>query len=126
MTMATDVPKDGFRLSMLIYDTRYRSYTIQLVVLVLFALAVAWLLNNTVQNLAARGKEFNYAFLWQRAGYDIGQHLIPYTNDSTHFRALLVGLITRWWLPSSAASSRRSWVLSSACCGCRTTGSSAG
>ena len=93
MTMATDAPKDGFRLSMLIYDTRYRSYTIQLVVLVLFALAVAWLLNNTVQNLAARGKEFNYTFLWQRAGYDIGQQLIPYTNDSTHFRALLVGLI---------------------------------
>jgi general L-amino acid transport system permease protein len=93
MAMATDVPKDGFRLSMLIYDTRYRSYTIQLVVLVLFALAVAWLLNNTVQNLAARGKEFNFAFLWQRAGYDIGQHLIPYTNDDNHFRALLVGLI---------------------------------
>ena len=92
MAMATDVPKDGFRLSMLIYDTRYRSYTIQIVVLVLFAMAVAWLLNNTVQNLAARGKEFNFTFLWQRAGYDIGQQLIPYTNDSTHFRALLVGL----------------------------------
>jgi len=91
--MATDVPKDSFRLSMLIYDTRYRSYTIQLVVLVLFALAVTWLLNNTVQNLAARGKEFNFTFLGQRAGYDIGQQLIPYTNDSTHFRALLVGLI---------------------------------
>ncbi len=93
MTMATDAPKDGFRLSMLIYDTRYRSYTIQIVVLVLFALAVAWLLNNTVQNLAARGKEFNFGFLWQRAGYDIGQQLIPYTNDSTHFRALLIGLL---------------------------------
>lgn len=93
MAMASDVPKDSFRLSMLVYDTRYRSYTIQLVVLVLFAMAVAWLLNNTVQNLAARGKEFNYAFLWQRAGYDIGQQLIPYTNDSNHFRALLVGLI---------------------------------
>jgi general L-amino acid transport system permease protein len=92
MAMATDVPKDGFRLSMLVYDTRYRSYTIQIVVLLLFALAVAWLLNNTVQNLAARGKEFNFTFLWQRAGYDIGQQLIPYTNDSTHFRALLVGL----------------------------------
>lgn len=93
MAMATDVPKDSFRLSMLIYDTRYRSYTIQLVVLVLFAMAVAWLLNNTVQNLAARGKEFNYGFLWQRAGYDIGQQLIPYTNDANHFRALLVGLL---------------------------------
>ena len=93
MAMATDAPKDGFRLSMLVYDTRYRSYTIQVVVLVLFAMAVAWLLNNTAQNLAARGKEFNFGFLWQRAGYDIGQQLIPYTNDSTHFRALLVGLI---------------------------------
>ncbi|MDX5349746.1 MAG: ABC transporter permease subunit [Paracoccaceae bacterium] len=93
MAMATDVPKDSFRLSMLIYDTRYRSYTIQIVVLALFAMAVAWLLNNTVQNLAMRGKEFDYTFLWQRAGYDIGQQLIPYTNDSTHFRALLVGLL---------------------------------
>jgi general L-amino acid transport system permease protein len=93
MAMATDVPKDGFRLSQLVYDTRYRSYTIQIVVLVLFAMAVAWLLNNTVQNLEARGKEFNFGFLWQRAGYDIGQQLIPYTNDSTHFRALLVGLL---------------------------------
>ncbi len=93
MAIATDVPKESFRLSMLIYDTRYRSYTIQVVVLILFAAAVAWLLNNTVQNLADRGKEFNYGFLWQRAGYDIGQQLIPYTNDSTHFRALLVGLL---------------------------------
>ncbi len=92
MAMATDVPKDGFRLSMLVYDTRYRSYTIQIVVLVLFAMAVAWLLNNTVQNLEARGKEFNFGFLWQRAGYDIGQQLVPYTNDDNHFRALLVGL----------------------------------
>jgi len=92
MAMATDVPKDGFRLSMLVYDTRYRSYTIQIVVLVLFAMAVAWLLNNTVQNLEARGKEFNFGFLWQRAGYDIGQQLVPYNNDDNHFRALLVGL----------------------------------
>ena len=93
MAMATDLPKENFRLSMLVYDTRYRSYTIQIVVLVLFALAVAWLLNNTAQNLAARGKEFNFGFLWQRAGYDIGQQLIPYTNDDTHFRALIIGLL---------------------------------
>jgi general L-amino acid transport system permease protein len=93
MAMATDTPNSGFRLSMLVYDTRYRSYTIQVIVLILFAMAVAWLLNNTVQNLEARGKEFNFAFLSQRAGYDIGQQLIPYTNDDTHFRALLVGLL---------------------------------
>ena len=93
MALASDVPKDSFRLSMLIYDTRYRSITIQVFVLLLFALFLAWLLNNTAVNLATRGKEFNFGFLWQRAGYDIGQQLIPYTNDSNHFRALLVGLI---------------------------------
>ncbi len=93
MAVASDVPKDSFRLSMLIYDTRYRSITIQVFVLILFALFVAWLLNNTAENLATRGKEFNFGFLWQRAGYDIGQQLIPYTNDSNHFRALLVGLV---------------------------------
>jgi general L-amino acid transport system permease protein len=93
MAVASDVPKESFRLSMLIYDTRYRSITIQVFVLILFALFVAWLLNNTAENLATRGKEFNFGFLWQRAGYDIGQQLVPYTNDSNHFRALLVGLV---------------------------------
>lgn len=93
MALATDVPKESFRLSMLIYDSRYRAVTIQVVVLLCFGLFVAWLLNNVVQNLAARGKVFDYGFLWARAGYDINQQLIPYTNDSNHFRALLVGLL---------------------------------
>ncbi len=93
MALAHDAPKESFRLSMLIYDTRYRAVTIQVFVLILVAAFFAWLLNNTIENLAIRGKEFNYGFLWQRAGYDIGQQLIPYTNDSTHFRALLVGLL---------------------------------
>ena len=92
MTLATEPPKANFRLGMLIYDTRYRSYTIQVIVLILFALGVAWLANNTIENLAAKDKDINFGFLWNRAGYDIDQHLIPYTNDDTHFRALLVGL----------------------------------
>lgn len=93
MAMAETAPKDHFRLSMLIYDTRFRSLTIQVIVLILFGLFVSWLLNNTVQNLAAKGKTFSFDFLWVRAGYDIEQHLIPYTNDSSHGRALFVGLI---------------------------------
>ncbi len=93
MAMATDTSGESFRISMLIYDTRFRSMTIQVVVLLLFGLAVAWLLNNTIENLAAKGRSFNYGFLWVRAGYDIEQTLVPYTNDSTHFRAMLVGLM---------------------------------
>ena len=93
MALATEAPNEGFRLSMLIYDTRYRALTIQIVVLILFGLGVAWLLNNTAQNLAVKGKQFDYGFLWSRAGYDISQALIPYDNDDTHFRAMLVGLV---------------------------------
>ena len=40
MALALDAPKDGFRLSMLIYDTRFRAITIQVVVLILFLLFV--------------------------------------------------------------------------------------
>ena len=93
MTLATEPPKDAFRLSMLIYDTRYRAITIQVIVLALFLAGVAWLTNNTIQNLAAKGKDINFGFLLNRAGYDIDQQLIPYTNDSTHGRALIIGLL---------------------------------
>ncbi len=93
MAYAGEAPKQGFRLGMLIYDTRYRSITIQVIVLILFGLFVSWLINNTVQNLAAKDRTFDFGFLWNRAGYDINQTLIPYTNDSTHGRALFVGLV---------------------------------
>lgn len=92
MAIATDVPKANFRLGMLIYDTRYRSITIQVIVLSLFIAFVWWLLDNVQTNLAAKGKDISYDFLFNRAGYDIDQQLIPYTNDSTHGRALFVGL----------------------------------
>lgn len=93
MALATEAPKDGFRLSMLIYDTRYRALTIQVIVLFLFLLFVGWLTDNTIQNLAAKDKDINFGFLWNRAGYDIEQQLIPYTNDSTHGRAAVIGLL---------------------------------
>lgn len=93
MAIASDPPKDTFRLSMLVYDTRFRSITIQLVVLLLFFAGLFWLINNAIVNLEAKGKDFNFSFLWTRAGYDINQTLIPYTNDDTHMRAVVIGLL---------------------------------
>ncbi|MBM3614207.1 MAG: ABC transporter permease subunit [Alphaproteobacteria bacterium] len=93
MSLASEAPKESFRLSMLIYDTRYRSYTIQVAVLVLLLAFLGWMTDNTIKNLAERGKDINFNFLWQRAGYDIDQQLIPYTNDSTHGRAAIIGLL---------------------------------
>jgi general L-amino acid transport system permease protein len=93
MTTINAVPRDGFRLSMLIYDTRYRAITIQLFVLAMVIAAIWWLGSNLQANLEAKGRPLSFDFLWSRAGYDIGQTFIPYTSDSTHFRALLVGLL---------------------------------
>ncbi|HID67568.1 MAG TPA: ABC transporter permease subunit, partial [Roseibacterium sp.] len=42
---------------------------------------------------AERGKDIDFGFLGNRAGYDINQMLIQYSNDSTHARAALVGIM---------------------------------
>ena len=93
MSTLTDPPKAAFRPSQLIYDTRYRSYTIQVVALILIALGFAWLINNTVQNLENLGKDFDFGFLGNPAGYDINQMLIDYNNQMSHGRAALVGIL---------------------------------
>ncbi|WP_182912814.1 amino acid ABC transporter permease [Paracoccus onubensis] len=92
----TEVPlgaEQPFRLSMLVYDRRYRSMTFQVIVFILVMALGWWLVNNTIRNLAALGKDFNFGFLFQRAGYDIPQRLIPYSSDDTHLRATIVGLL---------------------------------
>jgi len=98
MALAIDSPKVGFRLGMLIYDTRYRSVTIQVVFLILLVVFFSWLVSNTIHNLSLKGKDFDFGFLFVRAGYDINQMLVQYTNDSTHGRALLVGLLNTLFL----------------------------
>lgn len=93
MTTLTDTPKQGFRLSQLIYDTRYRSITIQVIATVLIVAALWWLARNTVANLTALGKDFTLEFLGNRSGYDINQRLIAYDSNATHGRAALVGIL---------------------------------
>ena len=89
----TVAPKEAFRLSMLLYDSRYRGITIQVFVLLLVLSAIFWLANNAVQNLAALGKPLRFDFLGQTASYDISQRLIEYESTDTHGRAVLVGLL---------------------------------
>lgn len=93
MATISDPPERGFRLSQLIFDTRYRSMTIQVVAMVLIGLLLSWLISNTIHNLEALGKDFDFGFLSQPAGYDINQQLIDYNNQMTHGRAALVGIL---------------------------------
>ena len=93
MTTMTDPPGESFRLSMLINDTRYRSMTFQAIALLTLIVAIAYLTNNLLVNLAAQGLNISYGFLSDPAGYDIDQTLVEYDNQMTHARAALVGVL---------------------------------
>ena len=93
MADITEAPRETFRLGQLFYDARYRSTTIQVIAAMALMLSLTWLVDNTVQNLAALGKDFSFRFLWTTAGYDINQQLIPFTSQQTHGRAAIVGIL---------------------------------
>ena len=93
MSTLTDPPKGSFRLSTLVNDTRYRSYTFQFIALIVLVGVIAYLLSNLFSNLAAAGLNISYQFLGSPAGYDINQTLIEYNSQSTNRRAALVGIL---------------------------------
>jgi len=93
MTTMSDPQQGSFRLSMLLNDTRYRSYTFQFIALMLLIALMAFLGINLVRNLAEAGLNISYSFLYVPAGYDINQTLIDYNSQSTNLRAAVVGIL---------------------------------
>jgi len=75
------------------YDPRWRSIAFQL----LLCAVIVWLaysaINNAAENLAKARIASGFGFWNSTAGFDISQHLIPYTTQSTYGRAFLVGLL---------------------------------
>jgi general L-amino acid transport system permease protein len=75
------------------YDPRWRSIAFQ----VLLCAVIGWLaysaINNAAENLAKARIASGFGFWNSTAGFDISQHLIPYTTQSTYGRAFLVGLL---------------------------------
>ncbi len=93
MTTITDPPRGDFRLSMLLYDTRYRSMTLQVIAALAMALMLAYLYRNLSLNLSKAGLSISFEFLRSPAGYDINQTLIDYNSQSSNFRAAIVGIM---------------------------------
>ena len=93
MATYSDPPAESFKLSQLINDTRYRSYTFQVIALIGILLLVGYLISNLINNLQAAGLNISYQFLGEPAGYDINQRLIEYDSQSTHFTAAIVGVL---------------------------------
>lgn len=90
---STIEPKGSFRLSQLIYDTRYRSLTFQFLALFLLIAGVAYLVGNLFDNLARAGLSLSWRFLGESANYDINQRLLEYSSQDTHMRATIIGVL---------------------------------
>lgn len=77
----------------LIYDPRVRSIFFQVLLVVLLALGIWWIVDNTIENLRRSNISTGFDFLRGRAGFDIADSRIQYSSDSTYGRAILVGFI---------------------------------
>ncbi|WP_299816135.1 ABC transporter permease subunit [uncultured Jannaschia sp.] len=94
MTTLSDPPHaDGFRLSLLVRDKRYRSYTFQAIALIALFVFFGWLASNAIRNPVLQQAGIDFGFLADPAGYDINQQPIPYTSQSSHLRASFIGAI---------------------------------
>ena len=93
MATLTDPDKESFKLSILLYDTRYRSMTIQVIALIGFVSIVFWLISNTITNLNNLGKPVEFGFLFESSSYDINQRLVEYNSRDSHLRASFVGVL---------------------------------
>ena len=93
MATLTDPDRESFKLSMLLYDTRYRSMTIQVIAMIGFVSIVFWLISNTITNLNNLGKPVEFGFLFEPSSYDINQRLVEYNSRDSHLRASFVGVL---------------------------------
>ncbi len=74
-------------------DERVLQIFSQIVFLGLLVAAGYYLYHNMMTALAQRGLLPSFHWLKLTAGFDIGEHLIPYSRSSTYGRALVVGIL---------------------------------
>ena len=85
-------PQRGL-LSRLWNDKETRSVIIQIFAFAGIFAFFFFMVRNAMVNLEAIGKDISLDFLWQPSSYDISQSLIEYTSRSSHFRAMIVGIL---------------------------------
>lgn len=70
-------------------DARFWRVALQVGLLVVLAIAVSWLGGNYIR----QGKQLNFGFLWNQAGFNIGETLVPYQTNDLYWWALFVGFL---------------------------------
>jgi general L-amino acid transport system permease protein len=91
--VAQDIIREEPARASLIYDPKARGIFFQVVLMALLALGLWWIVGNTVENLHRSHIATGFGFLKGRAGFDISNHLIDYSSDSSYGMALVVGVL---------------------------------
>jgi general L-amino acid transport system permease protein len=90
----TELAPPGSRSSPLDFlrDIRFLKFIAQAVFLILVLAVGAWLINNLLEALDARGLNLSFDFFNRTAGFNIGEGL-PMERTDSFWRAFLVGLV---------------------------------
>jgi general L-amino acid transport system permease protein len=80
-------------LSAALYDPKVRGAFYQALTIIILVAVVVFIIHNTARNLSELNRSFGFGFLEGRAGFNLGQALIPYSSDSTNATALVVGVL---------------------------------
>ena len=98
--MASQTERDGEEggLAALIYDPKARGLLFQVILLLAVVGFFAWLLDNTISNLAAQNKKSGFGFLEESSGFQILTTLGTYLAESrpgfaTYFDIFWIGVI---------------------------------
>ncbi|ASY62775.1 Glutamate Aspartate transport system permease protein GltJ [Sinorhizobium sojae CCBAU 05684] len=89
----TNAPEKSKSSGSIINDPQVRGIFYQAVTVIILAVLVYWIVDNTVENLRRANIASGYGFLDSRAGFDMGQSLIAFSSDSSYGRALLAGFV---------------------------------
>ena len=76
-----------------LHSRRTRALLYQAILVSLLLGLGYWLLNNTLTNLRARGIQSGFDFLFDTAGFDIGESMVTYESTYAYWQAFVVGLL---------------------------------
>ncbi len=74
-------------------DPKYRAIFFQIILLLGLGFFLYTIVENTLANMRARGISTGFAFMKEKAGFDILMSLIPFDSDSTYGRTFIVGVL---------------------------------
>ncbi len=93
MAASEPPPVQRLNYSDLLYSAAVRGILYQLLLAAAVLAMGYYLYVNVSENLETQGIATGFAFLEEKAGFDIGESIVPYDSSDTYARALWVGIL---------------------------------